>query len=141
MLFLGISGFLSVACFFQLLFLLFFCDKGDGFIDAEMVYNCLIQLLLFFMSPQRVTKILHLKRENDVFLVQRENSHFREPRGMEMNAVWPRGHNMPSTLDHLGCWKLYRDNGMSSGQWDASFSPPESPNQLKKKNLYLLFFN
>lgn len=66
--------FLVSRIFFQLLFLLLFCDKGDGFIDAEMVYNCLILLLLFFISPQRVTKILHLKRENDVFLVQRENS-------------------------------------------------------------------
>lgn len=34
-----------------------------------------------FMSPQRVTKSIRLKRENDVFLVQRENSHFKEPLG------------------------------------------------------------
>lgn len=28
--------------FFPAAFPLFFCDKGEGFTDAEMVYNCLI---------------------------------------------------------------------------------------------------
>lgn len=34
-----ISGIFFSSCLF---FFLFFCDKGEGFIDAEMVYNCLI---------------------------------------------------------------------------------------------------
>lgn len=67
----GISGFLSVALFFQLLSFFFFCDKGDGFIDAEMVLVPYL-VALVFMSPRGHKKILHLKRENDVFLVQGE---------------------------------------------------------------------
>lgn len=42
-LFLKISSSLAAtffsSCFF---FFLFFCDKGEGFVDAEMAYNCLI---------------------------------------------------------------------------------------------------
>lgn len=41
----------------------------------------------FFNVSPKGHKIHHLKRENDVFLVQRENSHFREPIGMEINGI------------------------------------------------------
>lgn len=85
--------------------------------------------LIFYVSPEGHKNPSFKKRKWCVFSARR-NSHFREPRGVEINAVWPHGHNTPSTLDHLECWKLYTENGMSSGQWDASLSPPESPNQL-----------
>lgn len=39
----------------------------------------------FYVSPKG-HRIHHLKRENDVFLVQRENS-FREPIGMGIHGV------------------------------------------------------